>query len=74
MEERRVQRKRRRFIKRVVPREEKIRVSTDYPVSRYRVLADAVSNGTLPPFAAILRKALNDSYDRIVKMNGRGNE
>ena len=73
MEERTMQR-RRRFIKRVVPREEKIRVSTEYPVSRYRVLADAVSSGTLPPFAAILRKALNDSYDRIVKMNGKGNE
>jgi len=65
---------RRRFIKRTVPREEKIRVSADYPVSRYRVLADAVSNGTLPPFAAILREALNDNYDRIVKMNGRGDE
>jgi len=73
MEERRAL-GRRRFIKRTVPREEKIRVSTDYPVSRYRVLADAVSNGTLPPFAAILREALNDNYDRIVKMNGRGDE
>ena len=73
MEERRAL-GRRRFIKRTTPREEKIRVSTDYPVSRYRVLADAVSNGTLPPFAAILREALNDNYDRIVKMNGRGDE
>lgn len=74
MEERRMQGKRRRFIKRTTPREEKIRVSTDYPVSRYRVLADAVSDGTLPPFAAVLRKALNDQYDRITKMNGRNNE
>lgn len=74
MEERRTQARRRRFIKRVVPREEKIRVSTDYPLSRYRVLADAVSNGTLPPFAAMLRKTLNDAYDRVIKMNGRGTE
>lgn len=74
MEERRAQGKRRRFIKRTTPREEKIRVSTDYPVSRYRVLADAVSNGTLPPFAAILRKALNDQYDRVIKMTGKGCE
>lgn len=74
MEENRHQGKRRRFIKRTTPREEKIRVSTDYPLSRYRVLAEAVSSGTLPPFAAMLRKVLNDSYDRIVKVNGRGDE
>ncbi len=74
MEEKRQQGKRRRFIKRTTPREEKIRVSTDYPLSRYKVLAEAVSSGTLPPFAAMLRKALNDSYDRVAKMNGRGNE
>jgi hypothetical protein len=74
MEEKRQQGKRRRFIKRTAPREEKIRVSTDYPLSRYRVLAEAVSSGTLPPFAAMLRKTLNDSYDRIVKVNGKSDE
>ncbi len=74
MEEKRQQGKRRRFIKRTAPREEKIRVSTDYPLQKYRVLAEAVSSGTLPPFAAMLRKTLNDTYDRIVKVNGKSDE
>lgn len=74
MEERRVQGKGRRFIKRTAPREEKIRVSTDYPLQKYKVLVEAVSSGTLPPFAAMLRKTLNDAYDRVAKVNGRGNE
>jgi hypothetical protein len=74
MEENRHQGKRRRFIKRTTPREEKIRVSTDYPLQKYRVLAEAVSSGSLPPFAALLRKTLNDTYDRLVKVNGKSDE
>lgn len=74
MEENRHQGKRRRFIKRTTPREEKIRVSTDYPLQKYRVLAEAVSSGALPPFAALLRKTLNDTYDRLVKVNGKSDE
>jgi len=74
MEEKRQQGKRRRFIKRTTPREEKIRVSTDYPLQKYKVLAEAVSSGTLPPFAAMLRKTLNDSYDRIMKVNGKSDQ
>jgi hypothetical protein len=74
MEERGQQRKCRRFIKRTAPREEKIRVSTDYPLQKYKVLAEAVSSGTLPPFAAMLRKTLNDAYDRVAKVSGRRDE
>ena len=74
MEEKRPHRNRRRFVKRTVEREEKIKVSTEYLITKYRVLADAISNGALPPFAAILRKALDDNYDRVIKRNGKSTE
>ena len=71
MDDKKQKRSRRRFVTRTVEREEKVKVSTEYPVERYRVLAAAVSDGTLPSFAAIVRAALDASYDRIIKLSSK---
>ncbi len=69
MEERKQQRNRRRFVN--LQREEPMKVSTEYPLDRYRVLAAAVSAGTLPSFSSMVRKALGNNRDRIINSERR---
>ncbi|OPY77024.1 MAG: hypothetical protein A4E65_02946 [Syntrophorhabdus sp. PtaU1.Bin153] len=64
MEERRAQGKRRRFVN--LQQEEPIKVSTEYPLDRYRVFAAAVTASSLPSFSSTIRKTLDNNHDRII--------
>ncbi len=69
MEERKQQRNRRRFVN--LQQEEPIKVSTEYPLDRYRVLVAAVSAGTLPSFSSMVRRVPDGNRDHIISSERR---
>lgn len=69
MEERKQQGNRRRFVN--LQQKEPIKVSTEYPLDRYRALVASVSAGTLLSFSSLVRKVPDGNRDRIINSERR---